>query len=310
VRLRIGTRGSALALAQTADVARRLAALDHETETVVISTSGDRRTDRPFAEIGSFGVFVREIEAALLDGRIDVAVHSFKDLPSRGTSGLVVAAVPERLDAADVLVASESAIVSGREFIPLAAGARVGTAAVRRQALLRHFRPDIEPRLLRGNVPTRLRALAEGTFDAIILAGAGLARLARADAMQGELLPPLTRVLRLNPARFVPAPSQGAIAVQVRENETRTREAVAAINDERLSRALQAERHALSLAEGGCTLPFGAWCDVDDGGELTLHAVLGASDGSLARSQARGQDPEAVASTAWKELEAAVRAPA
>ena len=309
MKLRIGTRGSALARAQTAYVARRLEALGHATEVMIISTSGDRRTDRAFAEIGSFGIFVREIEAALVDGRIDVAVHSFKDLPSRGTAGLVVAAVPERLDAADVLVAREDAIVSDHELIPLGAGLRVGTAAVRRQALLRHFRPDLAPGLLRGNVPTRLRTLAEGTFDAIILAAAGLARLAGADAPHGETLPPGTRAVRLDPSRFVPAPAQGAIAVQVRESAQTIRDAVAHIDDEHLSRAMRAERQALTLAEGGCSLPFGAWCCADDAGMLTLHAVLGANDGSLARAMVRGHDPDALASTAWRELESTVRAP-
>jgi hydroxymethylbilane synthase len=308
MRIRIGTRGSALALAQSNDVAARLRALGHETELVIISTAGDRVTDRSFADVGSFGVFVRELEAALLEGTVDAAVHSYKDLPSRMPLGLAIAAVPERVDAADVLLVRRDAIGAERGGLPLAAGARVGTSATRRRALLLDARPDLELGLLRGNVPTRVRALADGRFDAIVLAAAGLARLARADGDHRLTLDDDIATVRLDPATFVPAPSQGAIAVQVREGDLAVRRAIAALDDRASHRPLQAERAALFLAEGGCTLPFGAWCTVASDDTLTLTAILGLEDGSIARTAATGADPQAVAGVAWGELSRGVHA--
>ncbi len=302
MNLRIGTRGSALARAQSADVARRLEAFGHSAEMVVITTAGDRLTDHAFADVGSFGVFVREIESALLEGRIDLAVHSYKDLPSRSPEALVVAAVPERLDAADVLLARPGAKVSGRGGIPLREGAHVGTSAARRQALLGAFRPDLAVGLLRGNVPTRLAALAEGRFDAIVLAAAGVARLERAAEGSQAIVPDGVTRTRLDPSTFVPAPAQGAIAVQVRANAGPVREAVAALDDPRTARTLRAEREVLRLAEGGCNLPFGAWCRVADDGRLTLAAVLGAVGAPLARVEQSGEEPVALARAVWQQL--------
>jgi len=309
VRLLIGTRGSALARAQASDVARRLEVLGHTTETVVISTVGDRAADRAFAEVGSFGVFVREIENALLEGRVDVAVHSYKDLPSRGPDGLVVAAVPERVDAADVLLARPEVADAADGEIPLRHGGSVGTAAARRQALLHAARPDLSIGLLRGNVPTRLRALAEGRFGAIVLAAAGLERLERTTAAGGTPLMPAEIVgTRLDPRSFVPAPAQGAIAVQVRVDAHAVREAVSALDDPRPARALRAERRLLGLVEAGCDRPFGAWCDEASGGALTLFAVLGQGAGGITRAAATGDDPEALAASVWHQLASGVRA--
>jgi len=303
MKLRLATRGSALARAQATDVARRLEQAGHEAELVIISTAGDRVTDRAFTDVGSFGVFVREIEAALLDGRADVAVHSYKDLPSKSPEGLVVAAVPERLDAADVLLVRPDAADDGE--LPLRAGARVGTSAARRKALLAAARPDLRIELLRGNVPTRVRALLDGKFDAIVLAAAGLARLDRASGT--ALVPAEVLRTRLDPRGFVPAPAQGAIAVQVRADAPEARAAVASLDDERTARALRAERALLGLAEAGCILPFGAWCDTS-GGALTLYAVLGQESGAIARAVVRGTDPEAIAAAAWHELSSGVPA--
>ena len=308
MKLRIGTRGSALALAQSGDVASRLRAQGHEAEIVVISTTGDRVTDRAFADVGAFGVFVRELEVALLEGTIDAAVHSYKDVPSRMPLGLVIAAVPERIDAADVLLVQRDALQLERGTIPLADRARVGTSATRRRALLLGARPDLAPGLLRGNVPTRVRTLTEGTFDAIVLAAAGLARLARADGEHRFVLPDDIVTVRLDPATFVPAPSQGAIAVQVRENDMAARKAVGALDDLDCRRSIQTERAALHLADGGCTLPFGAWCTTAENGMLTLIAALGLEDGTIARSAATGTEPQAVAAAAWHELSGEVRA--
>lgn len=301
MNLRLGTRGSALALAQAHDAARRLTAAGATVEIVVLSTTGDRVTDREFSDVGAFGVFVREIEAALLDHRIDVAVHSYKDLPSRGPEGLVVAAVPDREDAADVLLVRRDRMAAPVNGIPLAPGAVVGTSATRRRALLHEMRPDLGAGLLRGNVPTRVRALAAGTFDAIVLAAAGLARLAREDGDRRFALPADVEVVRLDPLRFVPAPSQGAVALQVRDGDAAAG-VVARVDDPSCRRAVAAERAALFLAEGGCTLPFGAWCTATGDGRLSLVAALGTDDGTVARSVATGTDPAAVAADAWNRI--------
>ena len=308
MKLRIGTRGSALALAQSADVAARLRDHGHDAEIVVISTTGDRVTDRAFADVGAFGVFVRELEVALLDGSIDAAVHSYKDVPSRMPLGLVIAAVPERVDAADVLLVRRGALRPERGALPVETGASVGTSATRRRALLLDARPDLVPALLRGNVPTRVRMLTDGKFDAIVLAAAGLARLAR--AAEPHRFAPTDDVVavRLDPATFVPAPSQGAIAVQVRENDSAARAAIGALDEPACRRAVQTERVALQLADGGCTLPFGAWCSVAPNGMLTLTTALGLEDGSISRSVATGTDPRAVAGEAWNALSREVRA--
>ena len=301
MKLRIATRGSDLARAQSNDVARRLQALGHETELVIISTVGDRVTDRAFVEVGSFGLFVREIENALLDGRADVAVHSYKDLPSKSPDGLVVAAVPERLDAADVLLVRPEAAEAGAAGIPVRAGARVGTSAARRKALMAAERPDLEIGLLRGNVPTRVGALLDGRFDAIVLASAGLQRLDRASG--SSLVPAEIVRQRLDPRRYVPAPAQGAIAVQIRADAGPVRAAVSSLNDATTARALQAERALLGLAEAGCNLPFGAWCErVGDGDAMRLYAVLGRDDLTVVRSDGIGVDPLALAAMVWSGL--------
>ena len=299
--LRIGTRGSALALAQANDVARRLNARGVATVIAIISTSGDRVTDRSFAEVGAFGIFVREIESALLGGRVDVAVHSYKDLPSTGPEELAITAVPERVDVADVLLAPADAL-EGDDLLPLREGARVGTSSARRRALLHHFRPDLQIELLRGNVPTRVRAIVEGRFDAIVLAAAGLLRLQRS----GEALPSLdaagVAVRRLDPAQFVPAPSQGAVAVQTRRDDAAANAAVASIDDLSVRRALAAERGALARAGAGCSLPFGAWCRPVDGDTLMLTAVLADAAGTIVRAEALCADPDALAATVWEQL--------
>jgi hydroxymethylbilane synthase len=302
MKLRLGTRGSLLARLQTEMVTRKLAALGHEVGTSIISTAGDRVTDRTFAEVGSFGVFVREIEAALIAGEIDVAVHSYKDLPSIGPEQLIVAAVPERLDPADVLVTRTDQSARDQP-IPLRLGATVGTASARRQALLATARPDLVIGLLRGNVPTRLSAVRTGRFDAIVLAGAGLARLERSP--EGVTRTDLV-VTRLDPGTFVPAPAQGAIAVQVRRDASAVREAVAQIDDRSTAQGLTAERALLARAQAGCSLPLGAWCQVSPGGELTLIAVLGQEGGGLARAESSGSDPVALADRVWERLAAAV----
>jgi hydroxymethylbilane synthase len=208
VRTVIGTRGSALALAQARWTAERLAAAGLPCELEVIRTAGDVDQHSPFAQVGAPGVFVREIEQALLDGRIDIAVHSYKDLPSRSPAGLEVVAVSEREDPRDVLVTRGD---------PPGPGAVVGTSAARRRVLVGELHPGWRPRELRGNVPTRVEKLRRGEYDAIVLAAAGLARLARAGGIDLAGL----QIEPLDPRRFVPAPAQGALALQQRAGDPR-----------------------------------------------------------------------------------------
>jgi len=265
MRLRLGTRGSALARTQSESVAKRLRAAGHEVELVVIRTAGDRSQAPSFGSIGAQGVFVREIEQALLDGEIDLAVHSFKDLPTTSPAGLVIAAVPPREDAADVLIMREDAHdADGDEGLAIREGARVGTSSMRRTIWLKHFRPDLVVAPLRGNVPTRIAKLREGGYDAIVLAAAGLARLRGPGGPVVAALSGL-RTSRLEPRRFVPAPAQGALAVQCREDRTDVREALAELDDPPTRAAVTVERDALRRAEGGCNTAFGAYCTAREG---------------------------------------------
>jgi hydroxymethylbilane synthase len=306
VKLRIGTRGSALAMSQSRWVGRRLEARGHEFELVIIKTAGDRHQDRPFAEIGAPGVFVREIERALIEERIDLAVHSYKDLPSENPDELVVAAVPERLDPADRLIAHPDASMAGAA-IPLVKGARVGTASARRQALLRELRPDLEIVELRGNVPTRLSKVPARELDAVILASAGLMRLRR-DEEAGVDLSALERLIvtRLDPETFVPAPTQGALALQVRRSDSAAVEAVGSLNDETVARPVQAERRFLQQMGAGCQSPLGAWCRGLDDGTLEMVVTAEAGDG-LYTARFRGEDPGDLAAVAHEDVKAKAR---
>jgi hydroxymethylbilane synthase len=279
VNVVIGTRGSTLARAQSEWVAARLRASGVEAELRIIRTTGDVHAG-PLAETG-FGVFVREIEQALLRGEVSLAVHSMKDLPTGPREGLMIAAVPEREDPADALISREGA---GLDRLP--AGSRVGTGSLRRTAQLKAHRPDLVFLPIRGNVDTRLRKLESGEYDAIVLACAGLARLGRADRISE----------RLPSSVSLPAPGQGALALQVREDDTET-SAVAARLDHRPSRiAVTAERALLEKLAGGCMVPVGALGKVEDD-RLSLDAVVADPEGRRAfRGQEAGPaaDPEAV----------------
>ncbi|MEL7061585.1 MAG: hydroxymethylbilane synthase, partial [Acidobacteriota bacterium] len=294
---RLGTRRSRLARAQARSVARRLEALGEKVQVVPLDSRGDRVKELPFEQIGAPGLFVRELESALLDHRVDLVVHSYKDLPTAGPAGLTIAAVPERLDPTDSLVAKELGpdhLAGGA--LPLRPGARVGTASARRRALIHALRPDVEVVHLRGNVPTRLQAVRDGTVDAAILATAGLDRLVN-DGLDLEDLVPR----RLDPTIFVPAPSQGALAVQVRTGTTprdlELQDHLKQLDDLAARPALAAERHLQKAIEGGCQVAFGAWCrrqpdtDADAAaGTLRLNAVLDTPAG-LRRANGEGADP-------------------
>lgn len=301
MKLRLGTRGSLLARTQSEHVANRLRAHGHDVELVIIETAGDRDLTSAFVDIGTLGIFVREIERQLVDGGVDVAVHSFKDLPTTGPTELVIAAVPERGDPADVVVARPSAIdPEARDLTRLGTGARVGTSSTRRRAQLASLRPDLVCVPLRGNVPTRLRKIREGVCDAALLAAAGLERLRGTGADAPDLGGLVVR--RLPPDRFVPAPAQGALAVQTRRDREDVLAAVRAIDDPSLAGPIRTERSLLARVEGGCDLPFGAWAE-PSGEWVRLVAGLEV-DGTFRLIDIRGNDPDDLAECAWSELRA------
>ncbi len=267
--LRVATRGSELARWQAHRVATLLGA---GTELVVVSTAGDQRTDIPIHAVGGTGIFVKEVQQAVLDGRADVAVHSAKDLPaSDNPEGLVIAAVPERADPRDALV--------GASLDALPAGARVATGSVRRRAQLASLRPDLTFAELRGNIATRLGRAAD--YDAIVVAAAALVRLGLTDQVDEYL----------EPSVLLPQVGQGALAVECRTDDDETLARVVAIDDRRVHMALAAERAYLAELGGGCDLPCGALADVD-GDEITIEALLAATDGHVVlRATARASDP-------------------
>lgn len=274
--IRIGTRGSALALWQAHHVKGLLEARGHAVELHVITTTGDKLLDRRLELVGGKGAFLKEIEEALLAGQVDLAVHSLKDVPTQLPQGLGLCAFLERADPRDGLASRD-----GRGLDALPQGARVGTTSLRRQAQLRARRPDLEIVDLRGNVDTRLRKLREGEFDAILLAMAGVTRLGRAAEM--------TEVIE--PEVLLPAPGQGAIALECRTDDAAVRSAAAALNHADTERAVTAERSFLSALGGGCNVPLGAWARPDGDG-LRLSALVAREDGStLLRGEGQGGNP-------------------
>ena len=308
MKLRIGTRGSRLARIQAGNAAVRLARLGHETEIVPIATAGDRSSAPRFAAIGPQGVFVREIEQALLDGAIDIAVHSHKDLPTVSPDDLAVAAVPERRDPSDALVvrADLAADAPPGSLLPIPDGALVGTASVRRQVWLEHFRSDLRAEPLRGNVLTRIRRLREGRFDAILLATAGLERLRSGSGEGGPALDlDGLAVVRLDPEVFVPAPAQGALAYQCRRSDEGVREALTPLDHPRTRATVGAERELLARLEGGCELAFGAWCELDPARNESVMVAMVERDGEVRRGAARGPDPSTLAEDLWRILASA-----
>jgi len=301
-KLKLGTRGSELARTQSETIAAALRRAGHDVELTIIKTSGDQNQTALFGSIGPQGVFVREIEQALVERRIELAVHSFKDLPTSSPAELVVAAVPARVDPADLLLVRRDALTDGDDWLPVASGARVGTASARRRVWLRHFRPDLTTLPLRGNVPTRVRKLAEGAFDAILLAAAGVERLQAEHRLAGL---DGIEVRRLDPRRFVPAPAQGALAVQCRRDDAGVLAALKTIDHAPSHAAVRAERDALARAEGGCDVAFGAYCVANGSGHelLAMHERAG-----VVRSvRVAGPDPSMLGAAAWAKLDAGDR---
>ncbi len=292
-RLRLGTRGSPLALAQAREVRAHLASADPEfagelaVEIVVIKTTGDKIQDRTLADIGGKGLFTKEIEEALLAGRIDAAVHSMKDVPTWLPEGLEIGAILPREDPRDAIISA-----SGRDLAGLPAGAVVGTASLRRQAQVLLARPDLKVVPFRGNVQTRLRKLAAGEVDATLLAMAGLNRL----GLGGEVSAVLA------PEDMLPAVAQGAIGLEIRRDDGATRDTLAARDDRDSAIRVAAERACLAVLDGSCRTPIAAFAELegrganDGGARLRLRALVALPDGSQAhRAERRGAASEAIA---------------
>jgi hydroxymethylbilane synthase len=287
-RLCVGSRGSQLALWQANHISDLLRARGHEVEIEIIHTTGDKITDVPLAQVGTKGglgkgIFTKEIEEALAAGRVDLAVHSLKDLPTELPPGFEIAAITEREDARDAFC---SRLYSTIEDLPR--HARVGTSSLRRQAQLKALRPDLDIHPLRGNVDTRLRKLEQGEYDAIILASAGLKRLGKTELIK-----------QIIPAEIMcPAAGQGALAIEIRLGDSATRQHLEFLNDAAARTATTCERALLNRLGGGCQVPIGAFAEIrkdDRGGKLHFEAIVADPDGSKVLRESRDgnlNDPE------------------
>jgi hydroxymethylbilane synthase len=262
--LRIGTRGSLLAKWQAESVRKQLFAIAGvEAEIVIIKTSGDKMQQSPLTQIGGKGIFIKELEDALLDESIDLAVHSVKDIPTEVPRGLSFPAVCRRDDIRDCLISP-----TGSTLGNLRQGARVGTSSLRRQAQLLHLRADLDIRELRGNVDTRLRKVGDGEYDAIVLAKAGLDRLGLSQRISETFAPEV----------FMPAVGQGAIAVETRLGDNETGDLLSKLDDPETRAAIITERALLAALQGGCQVPIGAWARIERG-EMVLEACVTSVDG-------------------------------
>ena len=275
-RLRIGSRGSQLALWQAHHISTLLRERGHEVELEIIKTTGDKITDVALAKVGTKGMFTKEIEEALAEERIDLAVHSLKDLPTELSPSFEIAAITTRENPLDVLCSSKYTSI---EDLPRAA--RIGTSSLRRQAQLKAVRPDLDTYPLRGNVDTRLHKLEAGEYDAIILAAAGLNRLGKTQLVKQVI-----------PAEVMcPAAGQGALAIEIRAGDSVTRQHLAFLDDAAARTATTCERALLNKLGGGCQVPIGAFAEVREG-RLHLEAIVADPDGSEVLRESRdGSDP-------------------
>jgi hydroxymethylbilane synthase len=272
--LRIGSRGSQLALWQAHHISDLLRAQGHHVELEIIKTTGDKILDVALAKVGTKGMFTKEIEEALAAGRVDLAVHSLKDLPTELSAGFEIADITRRENPSDVLC---SRLYKSIDDLPH--HARVGTSSLRRQAQLMAIRPDLDIIPLRGNVDTRLRKLAEGEYDAIILAAAGLYRLGKTELVQ-QVIPASV---------MCPAAGQGALGIEIRAGDTTTRTHLTFLDDANARAATTCERALLNALGGGCQVPIGAAADVTNG-RLHLDAIVAHPDGSLVLRESRDGD--------------------
>jgi hydroxymethylbilane synthase len=280
--LRIGSRSSQLALCQANHIAAALRSCGHQVGIETIRTTGDKILDVALAKVGTKGMFIKEIEEALADGSVDLAVHSLKDLPVELSAEFELAAITRRENPYDVLLSRECSALS-----TLRQGARVGTSSLRRQAQLKALRPDLEICPLRGNVDSRLRKLESGDFDAIILAAAGLHRLARTEVIREVLAPEI----------MCPAAGQGALAIEIRAGDSSTREHAKFLDDASARATTTCERALLNALGGGCQVPIGALAEMREA-ELQLTAVVARPDGSqVLRETQTGAEPEKLGAT-------------
>jgi len=300
--VRVGTRGSALARAQSGMVAASVSQVSGmPTEMIILKTQGDRMQDIPFDQIDGKGFFTKELEEALLDERIDLAVHSLKDLPTESPPGLLVAAIPPREQANDLLLLRNDLPDGGAGSL-LPAGAIVGTSSKRRALQIKALCGEVEIRELRGNVPTRIKKLVEGAYDAVIIAAAGFNRLG--------LLQSGYRLKVLDFAEMLPAPGQGALALQVRKEDHGLIRLLAGLHDPLTASAVETERGVLELLGGGCGMPLGIYAQSREDG-ITVNALLGPDDWqsqnapAYLRVETFGQSPEEAARRVMEELELA-----
>jgi len=276
-RLRIGSRGSQLALWQANHVAALLRARGHQVELEIIKTTGDKITEVALAQVGTKGMFTKEIEEALAAGEVDLAVHSLKDLPTELPPGFEVAAITKRQDPRDAFLS-----VKYGSLAELPQGAKVGTSSLRRQAQLKQMRADLDVHPLRGNVDTRLRKLEEGQYDAIILAAAGLKRLGLTQRIKGYF----------ETNQMCPAVGQGALAIEIRLGDSHMREALAFLDSPDDRAATDCERAVLRCLGGGCQVPIGAHARVEHGEVNVIAVVADPAGTTVMREGGTGPDPE------------------
>jgi hydroxymethylbilane synthase len=286
-KLRIGSRGSQLALWQANHISRLLGGRGHDVAIEIIHTTGDKITDVALAKVGTKGMFTKEIEEDLAAGRVDLAVHSLKDLPTELPGGFEIAAITERQDPRDAFCSRRYSKI---EDLPK--GARVGTSSLRRQAQLKAIRPDLDIHPLRGNVDTRLRKLEQGEYDAIILASAGLMRLGKTEWIKQIILAEV----------MCPAAGQGALGIEIRKGDAKTRDLLTFLDDPKARAATTCERALLNRLGGGCQVPIGAFATVNTG-SLHLVSMVADPDGSkLLRDSREGSDPEKLGKAAGTAL--------
>lgn len=275
-RIRIGSRGSQLALWQANHISALLREQGHEVEIEIIKTTGDKITDVALAKVGTKGMFTKEIEEALAEGRVDVAVHSLKDLPTELPDGFELAAITKRVNPRDVFLS-----VKYESIRALPKGAHLGTSSLRRQAQLKVVRPDLDVYPLRGNVDTRIRKLEQGEYDGIILAAAGLTRLGKTQLVKETLSEDM----------MCPAAGQGALGIEIRAGDMEMREHLAFLDDAAARATTTCERALLNKLGGGCQVPIGAFAEMKEG-TLLLTAIVAQPDGSLIlREHQGGRDP-------------------
>lgn len=286
MKIIIGSRGSDLALWQANHVKNRLESLGAEVTINIIKTQGDKIQHLSFDKMEGKGFFTKEIEAALLAKEIDLAVHSHKDLETTQPEGLAIAAVSEREDPSELVLIRKESVDSQRMF-EFKEGAVVGTSSARRKSQLLHYRPDIEIKDLRGNVPTRINKLRKGEYDAIMAANAGIARL--------QLNLDDLHVIKPKPTEFVPAPAQGVLGLQVREEDQDIYDFVRQLNDEEVEQRIAIERGVLKTFNGGCQLPLGVYCEKNANGYKVWSAMADAWNAPLRKDYIEATESENLA---------------